>query len=519
MVHPRCKPGARPGVIRSLPEGVCHFIRKRHGPAFRDLEERSKAFDQIQADHGDGHLIFRDKTGRIAASAEVPVICRSPGGRLEHLLLILLGHIPPSLGFMLALLIHCLTAEIKRGSAGVDQVNEAVRILRMAFDLISGHSLHGFSAPVGAHVREHRAAAGQLFLEQHAQAVQAVILRGKHIRFSCPFIVKGRGEQCLREVAVGPVVGPLSLSLESAYDRIVSDRLFRELLGQSFVASHQILDDDVHLHREFPLLVLGPAVLPDPFRILVKVFPAVFLRPLQGSLILFLIVDPFLHAAEDFHFIDRLYSHAQITLEEVLIHDGAADSHGDRSDLQIAHAPQGRDGNRRSRKPKQHLLHILRHRLVIRFLHVPAVDAERGKTFLRMGRKDGCQVDGTGPLCRIQSPDTFNGHGVHVHRLRAIAPAGGDRERDVHAFFLKLLCALGALSHASDSGVRDHDPDRRAVRIKNIFLKQLLRAFCHGHSLLFQRASHIQGSLAPVNNGTDPDHRMTSDQFSCFCHI
>ena len=417
MVDPRSEPGARPGVVRPLPQCIRHLIRERHRPAFRDLQERTETLDQIQADHGYGHLIFRNESGGIAAAPEISVVRRRPGGRRQHLLLVLRRDVPPSLCLMLSVRIDCFPAEIKRGSSGVDQVQETVRILRVSLDLIAGHPFHGLSAPVGADVREHGAAPGQLFLKQHAQTVQAVIFRSKDIRLSCAFIVKCGREQCFGEVAVRPVVGPLPLSLEAADDRVVSDRLLRELLLEGFISSHQILDDHIHLHSEFPLLILGLAVFSDPFRILVEVFFAVLLRPLQSSLIFLVVVDPLFHAAEDFHLIDRFHSHAQIALEEILVHDGPSDSHRNRSDLEIAHPPQGCHCDCRPCKTEQHLLHILRYRLVIRILNIPAVHAECRKALLRMRGKDRRQVDRSGTFGRIQSPHTLDRIRVHIHRL------------------------------------------------------------------------------------------------------
>ena len=55
-VAARGEPGAGPSVVGSLPKGVADFVRKMDAIAFDDLENRTKAFHDIETDHGHRHF-------------------------------------------------------------------------------------------------------------------------------------------------------------------------------------------------------------------------------------------------------------------------------------------------------------------------------------------------------------------------------------------------------------------------------------------------------------------------------
>ena len=61
-----------------------------------------------------------------------------------------------------------------------------------------------------------------------------------------------------------------------------------------------------------------------------------------------------------------------------------------------------------------------------RLLHVMAIDRKGGKAALGMGRHDGREVHGAGAPRAVEAPDGLDRLRVHVKRLRAVAPAGGD---------------------------------------------------------------------------------------------
>ena len=146
-----------------------------------------------------------------------------------------------------------------------------------------------------------------------------------------------------------------------------------------------------------------------------------------------------------------------------------------------------------------------------------AVDAECGQPLLCMAREDGGEIDRARALRAVEAPDALDRHRIHVHRLRAVAPARRDRQRDVHARAAELLCARRRLRDAADGRVGDDDLHRLAVRVAQVLLKELLRGACHTHGLLLKCAAHVENTAPPVNRRTDADHRITANA-SCFCH-
>ena len=245
----------------------------------------------------------------------------------------------------------------------------------------------------------------------------------------------------------------------------MSKSLFGELAFQLLVAAHQVFDDNHHLNNELPLLVFLFSGLLNPIRILVKAFFAVSLCPCQSLLEFFFIIDAFCHPADDFHFIYRLDSHSQIGLDEIRINDGAADTHADRTDLKIGFTPHGCDCNGRTSKSQQHVFYICRDLTVVRFLNVMTINAEGRKTLLRMSGQNRCQIYGARSLSSVQAPHALDGLRVHIHGLRSIAPAGSNRQSNVHSLFSELLCTRCALSHPSDSRVSNNNLYRLAVGI------------------------------------------------------
>ena len=228
-------------------------------------------------------------------------------------------------------------------------------------------------------------------------------------------MIKGRIEDGLGEVTVRIEVRPLALALETAGNRIVADHFFLTPFGEIRVAVHEVLDDQVHLQGEFPVLILlfsGPL---QRFGVLIKALFDILCRPGFQLLELFLIVNAFRHAPDNLDLVDGFHSHAQVFFDELAVDDGAAYAHADRADLQIALAAHGGDGNCRSGKAEQLFLYVFRNDGVVGILNITAVDTEGGKPFLRIGCKHGCQINGARTLRRIQTPDSFDGVAVRIH--------------------------------------------------------------------------------------------------------
>ena len=397
-------------------------------------------------------------------------------------------------------------------------MNESARFLRNAFHFVSRGLLHRLRAPVGTHIRKNLRPVGQKLHEQHAETVQHIVFRCQHIRLSRTVPVKGSIQHGLREICIGIKVRPLTLSLEARCDGVVANHFFFASFRKVLVAVHQILDDAHHLHDELPVLILLFSVFLHRFRILVKAFDAVCLRPGQRLFKLCLIVDALCHAADDFHLVHGLHAHAKIFFNKSGIDDGTADSHADGTDLQVGFSPHGGNGNRRPAKAQQLLRHILRDLRFIHILYIMSVNAESGKSLLRMGGQHARQIYRAGTLRSVKSPHALDRLGIHIHGLCSVAPAGRNRQRNIHARLPELVRAGSRLSHTSDGSISDDYFHRLPIGIAQILGKQFRRRLRHVHRLLLQRLSYLQITPSAVNRRTDSDHRIVP-HIPVFCHF
>jgi len=128
------------------------------------------------------------------------------------------------------------------------------------------------------------------------------------------------------------MVCPLTLSLKTGRNSIVSERFFLEAHFEQFgVTNHQIAHDDSHLHDIFPQSVFfGACFLYFRF-ICVRAFLAVCLRPRKSLRILRLIVYPFVHAADNLCHIYIFATHTEIVLKEIGINHRACNTHRNRA--------------------------------------------------------------------------------------------------------------------------------------------------------------------------------------------
>ena len=200
-----------------------------------------------------------------------------------------------------------------------------------------------------------------------------------------------------------------------------------------------------------------------------------------------------------------------------MVDDGAADAHGDRTDLEIGLAAHCGSRNRRSAKAKELFFHILWNLPVVLLLHIMTVNAKCRQAFLCMRCENGGEIDGTRALRTIKAPDGLDCHRVHVHGLRPVAPAGRHCQRDGDAFPRELRLTGSRLRDAADGRVRDNHLHRFPVRIAKVLLKELLRGERHSHRLVLQRFPDAEFPPSPVNAGTNSDHRIVPDVSVC-CH-
>ena len=227
---------------------------------------------------------------------------------------------------------------------------------------------------------------------------------------------------------------------------------------------------------------------------------------------------PSVHAAEDFHLVHGLDAHAQVALDKGGVDDGAADAHADGADLQVALAAHGGHGDGGPAEP-QELLPDVGGDIgdLVQVLDVMAVDAEGGQALLGVGGQHRGQIHRAGALGAVEAPDALDGHGIDVHGLGAVAPAGGDGEGDIHAGLFELVGAGGAFRHTADGGIGDDDLDGLAVGVAEIFLKELLGGLGHGHGLILQGFPDLQRAAAAVDDGANTDDRVVAD-VAVGCH-
>jgi hypothetical protein len=88
-------------------------------------------------------------------------------------------------------------------------------------------------APVGAQVGENLGGVGEQVAEEHAGAVERVVFGGDDVGRALAVPVERGIEDGFEEIAVGEVVGPLALALETGGDGIVAVRLLAEPISLS----------------------------------------------------------------------------------------------------------------------------------------------------------------------------------------------------------------------------------------------------------------------------------------------
>ena len=210
------------------------------------------------------------------------------GRGLKRGLAVLLGELRTRACDVLAVT-HGLAGAVQRGRAGVTQVEQAGG--RASLGLPAGGLLDGLGTPVGAHIGEDLRRVGQQVAEQHRGTVERVVLGGHDGGLADAGPVEVRVEDGLQNIAVGEVVGPLTLTLEAGRDGAVAAGLFlKAQLGQARVAMHEVAGDDRHLGDELPPVLVLLRVLPLR-RVPVLALLEVLADPLVGLLVLLGIVD------------------------------------------------------------------------------------------------------------------------------------------------------------------------------------------------------------------------------------
>ena len=511
-----CKPGAGPGVVGSLPQGVRNVSRQIQRPALCNLQYRTKTLDQIESDHGNGHFCLGFKAGGITAATEIAQIGIVPGGVFHNGLGVLLGDLIPGLERGIAICILSRAVCIQTACAGVDQMDKAVCLGSLALEVIARAALDSITAPIGTDVGKHLCAIGQQLHKQHADAVEHVVLGGQNIGLSRAVPVKRGVEHSLGKVAVGIEVRPLTLTLKSCGDGVMTNGFFLVTLRQVGVTVHQILDDHGHLDHEFPVCVLLLARSLQGGIILVKALDAILLCPSHCLVKFVLIVNLLGHATDDLDLVHGLHSHAKVILDEIGADDRATNAHADRADLQIGLASHGCGSNCSTAKTEQLFPHVLGDRGVVAVLYIMTVNTECGQTLLRVGSQHGCKIHRSGTLGAVKAPYGLDGVVFHIHGFCTVAPARSYGQRDGHALTSEFFGTSGGLCHAAYGGVCDDNLDGCAVGIAKVFFEKLCGTLGHVHGLILKGFSDLQNTSSAVDGGSDADYGIAA--YVSVCH-
>ena len=197
-------------------------------------------------------------------------------------------------------------------------------ILCQSGQFLTGHTFHCFRAPIGTYVRENLCTVSQQMAEEHSYSVAGIIFSSQYVSFTNTVPVERSIQQGFREVTVRVEVRPLTLSLETSRNSIVTKCFFLEShFLQLRITFHQVAHDNGHLHNEIPVGIFFRTCLSLGFyiEILSFVFLAIFFSPSHRFGVFFLIVNSFRHTANDFRQIYRLTAHTQIFLEEIRIYN------------------------------------------------------------------------------------------------------------------------------------------------------------------------------------------------------
>ena len=133
-------------------------------------------------------------------------------------------------------------------------MKESASFFSYAFKVISCSFLNSLWAPVCTNVSEDLSSVCKEFHEHHSKTVENVILCSEDVWLTSSVPVEGCVQHSFCEVTVWIEVCPLSLSLETSCQSVVSDCFFGEFRIKFITAVHQFFDDNCHLNYKFKLL-------------------------------------------------------------------------------------------------------------------------------------------------------------------------------------------------------------------------------------------------------------------------
>ena len=158
----------------------------------------------------------------------------------------------------------------------------------------------------------------------------------------------------------------------------MTDHFFFSALGKFLVAVEQVFDYARHFCGKFPVFFLLSGSFLHFFGVFVEVGAAFFFNPRKRLFIFGFVVNAFGHSTDNFHFVDRFNAHTEIFFKEFGADDRTADTHGNRTDLQIRFTAHGGNRNCGTSKTKHFFLHVGGNGSVVSFLNFVSVNTERG---------------------------------------------------------------------------------------------------------------------------------------------
>ena len=133
----------------------------------------------------------------------------------------------------IAVFVFCFAVSVEACSTGVDQVKESASFFSYAFKVISCSFLNSLRAPVCTNISEDLSSVCEEFHEHHSKTIENVVLCSEDVWLTSSVPVEGCVQHSFCEVTVRIEVCPLSLSLETSCQSIVSDCFF-ENAGQDY---------------------------------------------------------------------------------------------------------------------------------------------------------------------------------------------------------------------------------------------------------------------------------------------
>ena len=342
-----------------------------------------------------------------------------------------------------------------------------------AREFISGNTLCSFRRPECTNVCKYLCTICEKSHKEHSETVENIVFGCERHRFACAFKIERGVEKRFGIVTVRPMVCPLSLTLESCANSVVTEHFFFKTFGKVFVSADKISYYKIHLNREFPLFffLLGSKFDSSLFTeevnkvgVVVSALFAMLFCPRKSTFIVFFIVNAFFHTTKNFNFVYGFNTHSEIFFYKLLIDDRSADAHAHRTDLEIALATHFGSGNCSATETKKLFFYVFGNVCNIAYiLNFMTVEAKCGKSLLCVSCKNGCQINRTGTFCSVKAPNAFYSRRIHIHCLCTVTPTRCYRKSNCNIFFFEFFRTCSGFWNTTDSCISHYNLNRSTV--------------------------------------------------------